>query len=67
QEQLAIVEHGLEELCALEPVVARLRTVPGVGPIVAAQFVSVIDEAKRFHNAHEVESYLGLVADLARW
>jgi len=47
--------------------VARLRTVPGVGPIVAAQFVSVIDEAKRFHNAHEVESYLGLVADLARW
>jgi len=61
QEQLAIVEHGLEELCALEPVVARLRTVPGVGPIVAAQFVSVIDEAKRFHNAHEVESYLGLV------
>jgi len=61
QEQLAMVEQGLEELCALEPVVAQLRTVPGVGPIVAAQFVSVIDEAKRFRTAHEVESYLGLV------
>jgi transposase len=59
--QLAEVEQRLEQLCASEPVVAQLRTVPGVGPIVAASFVSVIDEAKRFHNAHEVESYLGLV------
>jgi transposase len=61
QEQLAVVEQQLEELCSLEPVVAQLRTVPGVGPIVAAQFVSVIDEAKRFRTAHQVESYLGLV------
>jgi transposase len=41
--------------------VAQLTTVPGVGPIVAAQFVSVIDEARRFRNAHQVECYLGLV------
>ena len=59
--QLAAVEQRLEELCSLEPVVAQLRTVPGVGPIVAAQFVSVIDEAERFTSAHQVESYLGLV------
>lgn len=32
-----------------------------VGLIVAAMFVSVIDDAKRFRNAHQVESYLGLV------
>jgi hypothetical protein len=44
-----------------EPVIARLTTAPGVGLIVAAMFVSVIDEAKRFRNAHQVESYLGLV------
>lgn len=59
--QLAAVEQRLEKLCALEPVVAQLRTVPGVGPIVAAQFVSVIDDADRFRTAHHVESYLGLV------
>lgn len=59
--QLAVVEQRLKELCALEPVVTQLRTVPGVGPIVAAQFVSVIDEADRFQNAHQVESYIGLV------
>jgi len=29
--------------------------------IVAATFVSVIDEAARFSNAHHVQSYLGLV------
>jgi transposase len=59
--QITQVEAKLEHLCAQEPVIQRLRTAPGVGPIVAAAFVSVIDDAKRFRRAHEVESYLGLV------
>jgi transposase len=59
--QLAAVERRLDELCAHEPVVALLRTTPGVGPVVAASFVSVIDEARRFRTAHQVQSYLGLV------
>jgi transposase len=59
--QLASVEQRLEELCSAEQVVALLMTTPGVGPIVAASFVSVVDEARRFHNAHQVECYLGLV------
>jgi transposase len=59
--QLAAVERRLEELCTSQPVVAHLTTVPGVGPIVAACFVSVIDDARRFRTAHQVESYLGLV------
>src|SRR5262249_9736345 len=46
--QIALVEAKLEQLCATEPVIKRLGTVPGVGLIVAAAFVSVIDEAKRF-------------------
>jgi transposase len=54
-------ERKLEQLCAKEPVIGRLSTVPGVGLIVAAAFVSVVDEAKRFQGAHQVESYLGLV------
>jgi transposase len=59
--QLAVIEGGLEDLCATEPVVRLLTTVPGVGGIVAASFVSVIDDARRFQTAHQVESYLGLV------
>jgi transposase len=59
--EIARAETKLEQLCATEPVIRRLGTVPGVGLIVAAAFVSVIDEAKRFRRAHEVEAYLGLV------
>jgi transposase len=67
-EQLAVLEGGiaaaeeaLDQLCAQEPQVRRLTTAPGVGVVVAASFVSVIDDATRFRNAHQVESYLGLV------
>ena len=59
--QIVIVERKLEQLCAVEPVIKRLRTAPGVALIVAAAFVSVIDEAKRFRRAHDVEAYVGLV------
>ena len=59
--QLFAVDQRLHELCALEPVVTLLATTPGVSSIVAASFVSVIDDARRFRTAHQVESYLGLV------
>jgi transposase len=59
--QIEQTEVRLAEVCAIEPVINQLATVPGVGLIVAASFVSVIDDAGRFNNAHQVESYLGLV------
>ena len=59
--ELAAAEAKLAELCETEPVVKLLMTAPGVGPIIAACFVSVIDDAKRFRSPHQVESYVGLV------
>ena len=59
--ELARVEQTLAALAEKEPVLKLCATVPGVGLIVAATFVSVIDEAKRFKNAHAVGAYLGLV------
>lgn len=59
--QLAVMERKLEQLCAREPVIQQMCTAPGVSLIVATAFVSVIDEARRFTHAHQVESYLGLV------
>jgi len=59
--EIAYADLRLNELCKGEPVIEQLCTAPGVGPIVGATFVSVIDEAKRFRRAHQVESYLGLV------
>ena len=44
-----------------DPVVERLRTVPGVGAVTAVAYVATLDRVERFGRAHEVESYLGLV------
>ena len=59
--QLDTADTQLEKLCKTEPVVELLASAPGVGPIIAACFVSVIDDAKRFRSPHHVESYVGLV------
>ncbi len=60
-EQIAVCDAKLEALSAREPVIAKLKTVPGVAAILAAAFVSVVDDAQRFENPHKLESYLGLV------
>jgi transposase len=58
---IAEADAKLEMIAEREPVTALLKTTPGVATVVAAAFVSVVDDAKRFRRAHEVESYLGLV------
>jgi transposase len=59
--QIAVCDGRVQALAAREPVIERLKTTPGVGTIVAAAFVSVVDDAGRFRHAHQLESYLGLV------
>jgi transposase len=61
EREIAQVEATLAEVAERDPTIALCATVPGVGLIVAATYVSVIDEAKRFRNAHAVAAYLGLV------
>lgn len=39
----------------------RLMTTPGVGPVTAVAFVATVDRVTRFRDAHQLESYLGLV------
>jgi transposase len=61
QEQLAAVDKEIAQIAKGDPIIGLCATAPGVALIVAATFVSVIDEAKRFRNAHVVSAYLGLV------
>jgi transposase len=61
QQQLCVLDERVESLAAKEPAARLLMTVPGISLIVAAMFVSVIDEAKRFRSARQVAAYLGLV------
>jgi transposase len=61
EEELAHVDDELEELAKKDPLVSLCATAPGVGLIVAATFISVIDNAERFKSGHAVSAYLGLV------
>lgn len=61
QEQLAEADVQIAKVAKADPIIRLCATAPGVAVIVAATFVSVIDEAKRFRNAHAVSAYLGLV------
>jgi transposase len=59
--QLASAELRLQRIVEKEPKIQLLMTVPHVNVLIAAVFVSVIDDAHRFANAHQVGAYLGLV------
>jgi len=55
------VEHKLQVLAEADARVARLRTIPGVGPRLSEVVVAMIDDPKRFTNAKQVGAYAGLV------
>ena len=59
--QLAYSDETIARVAAHDERVQRLRTVPSVGPVTAAAFVATIDDVQRFHHAHQLEAYLGLV------
>jgi transposase len=60
-QQLAYSDERIAAVARADERVARLQTVPCVGPVTAAAFVATLDDAGRFARAHQVEAYLGLV------
>lgn len=58
--QIAAMDEELERLATSDPVCALLRTMPGVGPITSARFVSTVDTPARFASGARLASYLGL-------
>jgi len=59
--ELATADARIAAIAEGDPVIQRLRTVPGVGPITATAFVATLDSWERFSGPHQVEAYLGLV------
>jgi transposase len=53
-------ERLFRRLAKKDDTARRLMTVPGVGPVVALAYISVIDDPKRFNQARDVGAYLGL-------
>lgn len=60
-EAIAEVDARVRAYAAADPVVQRLQTVPGVGPVVAVTFRAFVDDVARFGRAGEVSAALGLV------
>jgi transposase len=61
-ENIRGLERGIEESCQNQyPATARLRQVPGVGPITSLAFVLTIGDPQRFEHPRDVAAYLGLV------
>ena len=59
--QIVVANDRIATFAASDPIAARLATAPGVGPVTASAFVATIDDITRFHSAHELEAYLGVV------
>jgi transposase len=62
QEQIETLEASLkEQQGAIKQTVERLKTVPGVGPVVALTAIAMFSEVRRFRSAKHAASYAGLV------
>ena len=59
--ELAELDETLVEIVGDNPVVTRLCTTPGIGPVTAVAFVSTLDDISRLEGAHKVRAYIGLV------
>ena len=59
--EIAAIDARLTQPAALDAVVQRLQTVPGVGPVVALTFRAFVDDVGRFAHAGQVSAAIGLV------
>lgn len=58
--ELATVEAQLAAQSAGDPEVARLMTLPSIGPVTATAVIAALDTPTRFAGAGAVSSYVGL-------
>ena len=59
--EIRALDAQLEARTAPDAIVARLRSVPGVGLIVAATYRAFVDRQERFGHAGQVSAAIGLV------
>jgi transposase len=60
-QEIAGVDARLQVHATTDPVVQRLQTVPGIGPVVALTFRAFVDDVTRFRSAGHVSAAIGLV------
>jgi transposase len=59
--EIAEIDTRLQAQADTDPIVQRLQSVPGVGPVVALTFRAFVDDVARFSSAGQVSAAIGLV------
>jgi transposase len=59
-EQVAILDKRVHQFARKSKVCRHLMTVPGVGPVTAAAFVTTVDDPGKFRKSKSVGAFLGL-------
>jgi transposase len=54
-------DRDVQQRASADPIVRRLMTAPGVGPIVGLTYRAVLDDVQRFADAKQCTAYVGLV------
>ncbi|HXH50390.1 MAG TPA: IS110 family transposase [Terriglobia bacterium] len=58
--QILSLEKQIEKLAEKYPEIVTLRTVPGVGPLIASAYVLTLDRPEVFSNSRQAGAFLGL-------
>ena len=58
--EIDVMDALLLKLSKKDPVIKRLMTVPGIGPLTAITYKVVIDDPLRFKKSRNVGAYLGM-------
>lgn len=58
---IAEADKQLAKAAEEDPVCKLLMTAPGIGPVSSVRYAAALDDISRFHSAHRVEAYLGVV------
>ena len=59
--EMAAVERTFAEMAADHPVIQRLRTIPGIGLLIATALLAAITGLSAFKNGRQLAAWLGLV------
>jgi transposase len=63
-EELVHLDGVLVDRTRDNAIIQRLRTIPGIGKLVAIHIYAAIDDIRRFPNASSLSSYAGLVPSI---
>jgi len=60
QDKVDLMDREIARRAARDPVVRRLRTIPGIGPITAAALIALAPPAEQFAKGRDFAAWLGL-------